>query len=127
MFTPAEQVVVLLVSQPGIMHNTLCSILRSLPNALVAETSGALSAYDYLESGPADAVIIDANIPLAERLALLTRVKAQFPDTHCLVLTMTARNHRLLGCAGADRVLLQNCSTADIEAAVFAGQANGTA
>ena len=111
---------VLLVSQPGIMHNTLYSILQSLPDTSVAEANGALSAYDYLESEQVDAVLIDANIPLAERLALLARIKGQFPHVRSLVLTLTARHHNLLCSAGADKVLLQNCSLADIEAAVFA-------
>lgn len=120
MWSPTRQLTVLLVSQPGIMHNTLYSILQSLPNALVSEASGALSAYDFLESQPTDALVIDANLPLAERVALLERAKRQFPHVRSLVLTTTARHHELLRQAGADQVLMQNCSRHDIEAAVFA-------
>ena len=120
MLTPAKQITVLLVSQPGIMHNTLHSILQSLPEAKVAASDGALSAYGFLEQNRIDALLIDANIALAERLALLSRVKKEYPHVRSLVLTTTARHHELLTRAGADKVLQQNCSPQEIEAAVLA-------
>ena len=120
MLTPAKQITVLLVSQPGIMHKTLHSILQSLPEAKVAASEGALSAYDFLEKHHIDALVVDANIALGERLALLARIKKEYPNVRSLVLTTTARHHELLTSAGADQVLQQNCSPQEIEAALFA-------
>jgi DNA-binding NarL/FixJ family response regulator len=120
MLSPAKQLTVLLVSQPGIMHNTLHSILQSLPNVEVSDSDGALSAYGSLEKNHTDALVIDANIALGERLALLARVKKEYPHVRSLVLTTTARHHALLTSAGADKVLQQNCSPQEIEAALFA-------
>lgn len=104
------------------MHNTLYSILQSLPDAIVADANGALTAFELLERHPADVLVVDANIPLAERVALLARTKSHFPRVNCLVLTTTGRHHQLLKQAGADEVLLQNCSRQDIETAVTNGR-----
>jgi DNA-binding NarL/FixJ family response regulator len=120
MLSPAKQITVLLVSQPGIMHNTLHSILQSLSRAKVTDADGALGAYDFLEKHHTDALVIDANIVLGERLALLARIKKEYPNVRSLVLTTTARHHALLTSAGADKVLQQNCSPQEIEAALFA-------
>jgi len=119
MISPARQFVVLLVSQPGIMHKALYSILQSLPDAIIMNTNGALTAYDFLERQRADVVVIDANIPLAERVALLARVEKQFPQVRTLALTTTKRHHQLLSEAGAELILMQNCSRQDIETAVL--------
>ena len=118
--TPAKQIRVLLVSEPGIMHKTLFSILQTIPNAIVAEVNGALTALDYFEREKVDAVIIDANVPLSERIALITRIQRLFPHIHSIVLTSTSKNHRALVDAGVDKVLLQNCIRQDIQAAIFA-------
>ena len=120
MLSAARQITVLLVSQPGIMHNTLYSILQSFPHAFILSANGALSAYDLLERQPADVVVIDANLPLEEREALLGRAKKQFPRARMLVLTTTTKNHKRLKGAGADCILLQNSSRKEIETAVLA-------
>lgn len=119
MITPARQIIVLLVAEPGIMHQSLYSILQSFPGALIAQASGALTAYDHLQDQAVDALVIGANLPLAERVALLERVRKQFSPLRCVVLTTTTRNHELLREAGADAVLLQDCTPQDIRAALF--------
>ncbi len=119
MRSPDQPATVLLVSQPGVMRSALYSILQSLPGALVMNSDGALSACDHLEREQTDSVIIDANLPLSERVALLARIKKQFPQVFCLVLTTTARHHQLLKEAGADLILMQNCSRQEIKTAVF--------
>jgi DNA-binding NarL/FixJ family response regulator len=118
--TLANQKTVLLVSQPGIMHKTLQTILQSIPGALVVGANGALTAYELLEREYIDVVVVDANNPLEERLALLARIKKQFPQIRCIVLTTTSRNQHRLSAAGADTILLQNCSRQDMETAVLA-------
>jgi len=119
MESAARPATVLLVSQPGVMRSALHSILQSLSGAIIMNTDGALSACDLLESQQTDSVVIDANLPLAERVALLARIKRQFPLVFCLALTTTGRHHQLLKEAGADLILMQNCSREDIKRAVF--------
>ena len=120
MLSQAKPIAILLVSEPGIMHNTLYSILQTIPNAVVAEVNGALSALDFLERKKVDAVIIDANIPQSERVALILRIRRLFPYIRSIVLTTTERNHSALVSVGVDTVLPQNCVRKDIEVAIFA-------
>lgn len=117
--SPDRSLAVLLVSQPGIMHNTLHSILQSLPNVKVSDATGALTAFEFLERQQIDVVVIDANIPLAERLALLERAKKHFPYVRCVVVTITTKNHHLLTMAGADGLLLRDCLPQDMEAVML--------
>jgi DNA-binding NarL/FixJ family response regulator len=119
LLSPIEKITVLLVSEPGIMHNTLSSILRTIPNAIIAEANGALSGLDLLERQRVDAVIIDTNIPQSERVALIGRIRQRLPKVRSIVLTTTSRNHGALSDAGADKILMQNCFREEIEAAVF--------
>jgi DNA-binding NarL/FixJ family response regulator len=111
---------VVLVSQPGMMHNVLLSTLRAVPSAIVYNANGALTAYELFEEQQADAVVIDANIPLSERLALIRRIKTNFPQVRCIVLTTTTRNHASLHAAGADSILLQDSSPQEVGAAIVA-------
>lgn len=119
LFPDNKPITVLLVSQPGIMHNVLHSILQSVSSATVLDANGAFTAYALLETQPVDVIVIDANIPFAESQALITRIKNNFPHIQCLAFTATAKEKRLLQSAGADKILFQDCSLQEIEDAVF--------
>ena len=112
------QLSVVLVSHPGIMHNTLLSMLESLPCTTVLGASGALSALDLLNQNRADTVVIDANLPLDEKVTLLKQIKRDFAHMRCIVLTTTTRNHHILRDVGADVLLSQNSSWREFETAV---------
>jgi DNA-binding NarL/FixJ family response regulator len=109
---------VVLVSHPGITHNLLNGILSSFTCVDVVAVVGALSAVDQLARITPDAVLIDANLPQEETLALLMHIKRHQARARCVVLTTTAREHSLLRSAGADVLLLDNCSLHQLEAAV---------
>lgn len=110
-----------LVSQPGTMHNVLYSMLRSLPYVMVVAADGALAAFDLLEHEPADAVVMDANLPLTERRALVARIRRQFPQVLSIVLTMTNRHRALLRAAGADLIMPRDFSLQELETALLSG------
>lgn len=110
-----------LVSQPGTMQNVLFSMLRSLPTGTVGATNGALTAFDLLENEPVDVVIVDANLPLSERLALVGRIRRQFPRVLSVVLTMTDRHRALLRTAGADLIMPRDVSLQELETALLSG------
>jgi len=109
---------VVLVSHPGITHNTLTGVLAALPCIDVVPAAGALSTLGMLRRVSPDALVIDANLPHEETLALLKYIKRDRAQTRCIVLTTTSRNHNQLKAAGADVVLFDNCSTRQLEAAV---------
>lgn len=121
----AVETSVVLVSHPGILHNILLSMLESLPCVKVLEAAGALSAYGLLQEVPVDSVIIDTSLPHLEKVALLRRIKQEFPAIRCIGLTTTAKNHPALREAGADVLMLQNCSRQELEAVVCGSEAEG--
>ena len=114
----ADQRTVVLVSYPGITHNTLAGTLASFACLEVLPAAGALSAVEMLSRVSPDAVVIDANLPQEETLALLKYIKRDRTRARCIVLTTTTRNHHELKTAGADAVLFDNCSMRQLEAAV---------
>ncbi len=109
---------VILVSHPGITHNTLAGALSSFAYLDVLPAAGALSAVEMLRRVSPDAVVIDANLPQEETLALLKYIKRDRTQARCIVLTTTTKNHHDLKSAGADAVLFDNCSMHQLEAAV---------
>lgn len=119
MVTDKKPTTILLVSQPGIMHNVLHSILQSIASATVLDANGAFTAYALLEAQPVDVIVIDTNLPFAERLALIARIKNNFPHIQCLAFITTSKEKRLLESAGADKILFQGYSLQEIEEAVF--------
>jgi len=117
--SPAKRLLIMLVSQPGVVHNTLYSMLQSLPDVNVLDAAGALTAYTLIKQQAVEVVVIDANLPVVERATLIGYIKQVSPQTKCLVLTATSRHHDLLWTAGADGILHQNCSLQEVETAVF--------
>jgi DNA-binding NarL/FixJ family response regulator len=109
---------VILVSHPGITHNLLAGMLSSFTCVDVVSVVGALSAVDRLTRITPDAVLIDANLPQEETMALLMHIKRSQMPTRCVVLTSTTREHSLLRSAGADTLLPDNCLPQQLEAAV---------
>ena len=119
LFPDNKPITVLLVSQPGIMHNVLHSILQSVSSATVLDANGAFTAYTLLETRPVDVIVIDTNIPFAESQALITRIKSKLPHIQSLAFTATTKEKHLLQTAGADKILFQDCSLQEIEDALF--------
>jgi DNA-binding NarL/FixJ family response regulator len=112
------QKTVILVSHPGITHNTLAGVLASFSCINVLPTAGALSTVEVFKQASPTAIVIDANLPHEETLALLKHLKRAGTRARCIVLTTTSKHHHELRSAGADLLLFDNCSTRQLEAAV---------
>lgn len=112
------QKTVILVSHPGITHNTLAGVLASFSCINVVPTAGALSTLEVFKQASPAAIVIDANLPHEETLALLKYLKRDGTPARCIVLTTTSKNHKELRLAGADLILFDNCSARQLEEAV---------
>jgi DNA-binding NarL/FixJ family response regulator len=112
------QKTVILVSHPGITHNMLAGVLSSFACIKVVPAAGALSTLALLPQVSPDSVVIDANLPHEETLALLKYLKWDGTRARCIVLTTTSKHHHELRSAGADMLLFDNCSPRQLEAAV---------
>ena len=117
--TPKNNTVVL-VSRPGVTHNVLLNFLLSLPHTTCFEAYGALSAFEFIESHQVDVVVVNANLILSEKLALVRRIKSRFSSIKCIVLTVTTRDHESIRTSGADQVLLEDTSLGEMERMILA-------
>jgi len=110
--TENSKISVLLVSLPGNLRNSLLSMLNSLPDIeIVGSASGGLSAYELLKVQDVKLVVIDANLPKDEVLALLHHIRMSKTEVRSVVLTMTTKKSAEFTSAGAD-VVLPRSSTA---------------
>ena len=101
------------------MQDGLQAMLRSLPHIeVVAAASGSLTAYDLLQKRSVDLLVIDANLPQEEVLALLHRVKENNPQIRCIVLTLTYRENAVFLASGADVILNRDSSHLQFASAV---------
>lgn len=117
-----EKTTTLLVSVPGNMQDGLQAMLRSLPHIeVVAVASGSLTAYDLLQKHLVDLLVIDANLPRDEVLALLHRVKQNYPQIRCIVLTFTYQEDAEFLASGADVILNRDSSHLQFASAVQSG------
>lgn len=114
-----QKTTTLLVSVPGNMQDGLRAMLRSLPHIeVVAAAGGSLSAYDLLQKRSVDLLVIDANLPQEEVLALLHRVKENYPQIRCIVLTLTYKENAVFLASGADVILNRDSSHLQFASAV---------
>ena len=109
---------VVLVSHPSITHDTLIGMLASFSCLEVVSSAGALSTFDLLARVSPQTVVIDANLPHEETLALLRYIKRDWPHIVCIVLATTSKQHSELRTAGADILLSNNCTSRQLQAAV---------
>jgi DNA-binding NarL/FixJ family response regulator len=81
-----------LVSAPGPICEATCATLAHAAHIrLVALASGALSATQLLQHVQPDLILLDANLPEEEMLALLRWLNDNYPNVHSLVATLTTQ------------------------------------
>jgi len=109
------------VSEPGVMQESMHAVLAALPQiAIVGQASGSLSALHLLSRCEAEVVVIDANIPLEEMLALVRSINVMRPPVACIVLTSARSQLRLAMAEGASAALLRSSSSRQIGEAIQA-------
>jgi DNA-binding NarL/FixJ family response regulator len=107
------------VSEPGMMQEALHSLLGALPHiSIVGQASGGLSALHILSRCEADVVVIDANIPLEEMLALVRSITVMLPPIACIALTSTRSQMRLAMAEGANAALPRSSPPRQIDEAI---------
>ncbi len=88
--------------------------------AVIGEAGDGMSLLDLLRQQPADLVIMDITMPGLSGTEACKRIKAGFPDTKVLILTMH-KNKELLQhaiAAGADGYLLKEDATQELKKAI---------
>jgi DNA-binding NarL/FixJ family response regulator len=111
----ANQTKILFVSEPGLMQEGMHAVLSTLPHvSIVGLASGSLSALYMLSRCEVDVVVIDANIPMEEMLALVRSINALRPPVACIALASTRSQMRLAVAEGANASLPRSSSLRQI-------------
>jgi DNA-binding NarL/FixJ family response regulator len=110
---------ILIVAKPGRLREALCTLLKA---------TSQLELIDQVDDGPAalkrviqsdpELVLLDSYWPDNEVRAMVRQIKAERPQTRCLVLANTVEQQQVAKSAGADEVLLKGSSTTNLLEAI---------
>jgi DNA-binding NarL/FixJ family response regulator len=115
----SDKIRIIFVSEPGVMQEAMHTVLTALPQvSVVGLASGGLSTLHLLSQSRADVVIIDANIPLDEMLALMRSITRLRPPVACIALTSTRSQMRLAVAEGACAALPRSSPSQQISEAI---------
>jgi len=84
----------LLVSHPGIVRDATLTMFPEI--VLIGVASGALLATDLLQEMGINLLLLDANVPHDEGLALLRWTKEHKPEVRCVVMTTLQQDQALI-------------------------------
>jgi DNA-binding NarL/FixJ family response regulator len=113
---------VFLVEDHEILRSGVKALLSTQQNInVIGEASNGLEAFEKLKRVSPDVLLMDINMPVMDGLESTKRIKAEYPDTKVLVLSMHDHEAYLVDMlqAGADGYVLKNSS---IEELVYAIQ-----
>jgi DNA-binding NarL/FixJ family response regulator len=117
--TTSDEIRIICVSEPGMMQEALHALLGALPHIkIVGQASGGLSALHLLSRCEADVVVIDANIPVEEMLALVQSINALRPPVASFVFAAARSQMRLALASGATAALPRSSPTRQISEAI---------
>ena len=108
MSQPLIQVCAVIAAPPGLMRNSLQSLLRAIPQvSVIALTDTLENVPQLLNAQRVDFLLLDAD--LAEHnVAGLARSVHETGDTGCLVLASSQTQERALLAQGAPHVVIRN-------------------
>jgi len=106
----------IIVSRPGVMRQSLRATLVAYPGITVITTTGdGLTALMQVVQHRPRLLVIDSNLLDEEVEALLTAVKAQSPQTHCLVCVQSSQRQARLLALGAEAVIGRDSSPQELQ------------
>jgi DNA-binding NarL/FixJ family response regulator len=115
----SRPILTVLVSRPGIMQQSLRSLLAACPPIAVIATAGdGLTAVQQIMQHQPRLLIIDSNLLDEEIAGLLKVAKAKQPPIGCVAFVKAAHQAAQLLASGADAVAHRDWSTQELHAAL---------
>ena len=109
---------VLIVAPPGRLRDGLRVLLRAVPQiGHTVQADDALAVLRAVEHSPA-LVLLDADLPGEEAWTVLRQIKAQWPQTRCIVLVNNGQQSQIAHVHGADTVLAKGFTVTTLTAIV---------
>jgi DNA-binding NarL/FixJ family response regulator len=98
----------LIVARPGRMRNGLRALLRTIPRIeIVGQVDQGSAALEMVTLERSALVLLDSSLPFEEMRMALKQIKAEWPQTRCIVLVDNIQQQGMAQAAGADGVLLK--------------------
>jgi len=109
---------VLIVAPPGRLRDALQVLVRAVPQiGHTVQANDALAVLSAAELSPA-LVLLDADLPGNEAWTVLRQIKAQWPQTRCIVLANNGQQSQIANVHGADAVLAKGFTVTTLTAIV---------
>jgi DNA-binding NarL/FixJ family response regulator len=108
----------LVAAMPGRMQDSLQALLETMPGVVTDRAGDGAAALRMVVEQHPDLVLLDTNLPGEPGWGVLEQIKAQQPQTRCLVLAGSILQRQAAQAAGADGVLLKGFSTAELFATI---------
>jgi DNA-binding NarL/FixJ family response regulator len=106
---------ILIVARPGRLRDALRALLATLPQLeIVGQADNGFSALKLVAERRPSLILLDTTLLDDEVKALVSQVKANWPQTRCLVLADNSRQQQVAKSAGADEVLLKGYPAANL-------------
>ncbi len=117
---PVRRVRVLIADDRLWARAGLRALLSTRPEVeVVGEAADGREALELVEVQRPDVVLLDAQMPVLDGLETTRLIKARWPETRVIVLTMHAAYRSEALAAGADRFLVKGAPTTQLFEAVL--------
>ncbi len=101
----------LIVAKPGRVCDGLQALLTAIPEiGCVEQMDEASSVPRLITERRPDLVLLEFSLTAEELSTILKRIKAESPQTRCLVLADDAQEKRVAEASGADEILIKGFS-----------------
>jgi DNA-binding NarL/FixJ family response regulator len=98
----------LIVARPGRMREGLRALLRTMPKIkIVGHVDQGSAALEMVTRERPALVLLNSSLPFEETWMALKQIKAEWPQTRCIVLVDNLQQQGMAQAAGADGVLLK--------------------
>jgi DNA-binding NarL/FixJ family response regulator len=98
----------LIVARPGRMREGLRALLRTIPGIkIVEQVDRGSAALAMVTQERSTLVLLDSSLPSEEMWTAVKQIKAEWPQTQCIVVADTIRQQGMAQASGADGVLLK--------------------
>jgi DNA-binding NarL/FixJ family response regulator len=93
----------------------LSALLTTIPQLeIVGQADDGFAALKMVAERRPTLILLDSNLPDHEVKAMVNQLKANWPQTRCLVLADNSRQQQAAKSAGADEVLLKGYPAANL-------------
>jgi DNA-binding NarL/FixJ family response regulator len=110
---------VLIVARPGRLRDSLKALLKPISRIqIVGQAADGSAALSLVKQHCPKLILLDASLPDNQNGTLLRLIKAQRPQTHCIVLAENIQQQQTARMAGANTALLKGFAVAELFTAI---------